>query len=145
MAEQSKAPDSRRLFDRDFCDPKVRVGSNPTPGRCFQALWSISWSKNNAKSKAVLLLKAKWSKEPDLKALDQNFCYTKMCVGSKHARVRTEKSKWCIWWNAFFRNDKVSCQWSINNFKTEIPFKIAKTTANNPNGNVQCKLPGRMA
>ena len=25
------------------------------------------------------------------------------------------------------------------------PFKMAKTTANNPNGNVQCKLQGRMA
>ena len=66
---------------------------NPLLSEVFKHCEVSHEVENNAKSKAVLLLKAKRSREPDLKALDRNFCYTRMCVGSKHARVRTEKSK----------------------------------------------------
>ena len=58
---------------------------------------------------------------PDLRALDRNFCYTRVCLGSKPTPVRTQKSNWCISWIALFCIDKIGCRWSINNFKNEIP------------------------
>ena len=94
---------------------------NPLLSEVFKHCEVSHEVKNNAKSKAVLLLKAKRSREPDLKALDQNFCYTRMCMGSKTTTTRTEKSKWSISWNAIFGNGKVSCRWSIKIFKNEIP------------------------
>ena len=42
-------------------------------------------------------------------------------MGSKTTTNRTEKSKWFISWNAIFGKGKVSCRWSINILKNEIP------------------------
>ena len=60
-------------------------------------------------------------KGPDLRALDRNFCYTRVCLGSKPTPVRTQKSNWCISWIALFCIDKIGCRWSNNYFKNEIP------------------------
>ena len=66
---------------------------NPLLSEVFKHCEVSHEVKNNAKSKAVLLLKAKRSREPDLKALDRNFIFvTQECAWVQNPPLSKQKN-----------------------------------------------------
>ena len=158
MAEQSKAPDSRKLPTREIWYPNVCVDSKPTPVRSFLALRSISWIENDAKPEAVLLLKTERYKDPTWELSSEIFV-TPECAWVQNLPLSEHKNQndaslemhffaltklvvddLLITSKMKFQKLETICQnklriWTIQN---------GKTTANNPNCNVHYKVQRRM-
>ena len=137
----------------------VCVGSNPTPVRSFWALRSISWIKNTAKPKAVLLLKAERYKDPTWELSIETFV-TPECAWVQNLPLSEQKNQNDASREMYFfaltklvvDDQLIISKMKFQKLETICENKLriwtiqnGKTTANNPICNVHYNLQGRMA